>query len=155
MQIQQINACNNGKNPVFSSKLVPTNTLRDAFDHAVEVEDVKFLNAVKNILNDGKNNKIRIDSYRDFSFPPSDEYVETKLYVNDKQIDYLDNIWSPPYIDEKNVSTGNRVLDAIKLLVRNFTDKNKVQEELSDIYKKNNLAEGDTRGIADSAPRFF
>ena len=125
MNIQVINA-NNNINPVFSSKLVPNNTLRAAFDHAKTTGDVKFLNAIKNILNDGRNNEIKIESYRNLDLPVEDEYVRTKLFVNGKEIDCLDNYFTPPFIDEKNVSTGNRIKDSIKLIVRNLFDKSKL-----------------------------
>ena len=127
MKIQRINT-NNNTNPAFSSKLVPNNTLRSAFDYAKTRGDVKFLRAVKNILNDGKNN------------------------------DYLDNVFCPPLIEKKNVSTGNRIKDSIKLIVRNFSDKKQVRAELDDIYKKLNLGEGDTRfknELEARGPRFF
>ena len=80
MNIQSIKVSNNTK-PTFSSKLVPNNTLRDAFDHAKKTCDVKFLNSVKTILNDGKNDTIRIVSYR--CPHNTDEYLKTCLYVND------------------------------------------------------------------------
>lgn len=157
MNIQVINA-NNNINPVFSSKLVPNNTLRAAFDHAKTTGDVKFLNAIKNILNDGRNNEIKIESYRNLDLPVEDEYVRTKLFVNGKEIDCLDNYFTPPFIDEKNVSTGNRIKDSIKLIVRNFSDKKQIRAELDAIYKKLNLGEGDTRRkneLEASGPRFF
>lgn len=157
MKIQRINT-NNNTNPAFSSKLVPNNTLRSAFDYAKTRGDVKFLRAVKNILNDGKNNEIKIESYHDLDLPVGYEYVRTKLFVNDKKIDYLDNVFCPPLIEKKNVSTGNRIKDSIKLIVRNFSDKKQVRAELDDIYKKLNLGEGDTRfknELEARGPRFF
>ncbi len=157
MNIQRINT-NNNTNPVFSSKLVPNNTLRSAFDYAKTTGDVKFLRAVKNILNDGKNNEIKIESFRNLELPEKDEYVYTKLFVNDEAIDYLDNFFLPGSIAKKYESTGNRIKDSIKLIVRNFSDKKQVRAELDDIYKKLNLGEGDTRfknELKAKGPRFF
>ncbi len=149
MYIQSINRCNNNS-PAFSSKLVPTNALRDAFDHAKKTGDVKFLNAVKNILNDGKHDTISIVSFR--TPHKTDEYFQTCLYVNDLERDFLHN--QSPFVPKKNVSTGNRIVDSIKLIVRNFTDKKQVRTELDDIYKKYKLDEGDTRHLSDG-PEFF
>ena len=156
MNIQRISASNN-TNPAFSSKLVPNNTLRSAFDHAKKTGDVKFLSAVKNILNDGKNNKIRVESYRNLELPHEQEYMYTKLFVNDKEVDFMDTVFRPPYIDKKNKSTGNRILDSIKLIVRNFEDKKQVRNELDEVCKKCGLDAGDTRAerlIEDKQPNF-
>ncbi len=144
---QSIKTCHN-TNPAFSSKLVPNNTLRDAFDHAKKTCNVKFLNSIKTILNDGKNDNISIVSYRD----PRDEYFMTSLYVNNVEKDFLHN--QSLFVSKKNTSTGNRILDSIKLIVRNFTDKKQVRTELDEIYKKSKLDEGDTRYISDG-PEFF
>ena len=146
---QSIKTCHN-TNPTFSSKLVPNNTLRDAFDHAKKTCDVKFLNSIKTILNDGKNDTISIVSYRDPHY--TDEYFMTCLYVNDVEKDFLHN--QALFVSKKNTSTGNRILDSIKLIVRNFTDKKQVRTELDEIYKKYNLEKGDTRYISDG-PEFF
>ncbi len=150
MYILPINGYNN-TNPAFSSKLEPTNTLRDAFDHAKKTGDVKFLHAIKNILNDGKNDTIRIDSYRNPHY--TDEYLKTLLYVNDSEIDALLN--ADEFCPKEYVGTGNRILDSIKLIVRNFSGKKQVRTELDDIYKKYKLGEGDTRHLSDNGPEFF
>ena len=149
MNIQSIKASNN-TNPTFSSKLVPNNTLRDAFDHAKKTCDVKFLNSVKTILNDGKNDTISIVSYR--CPHNTDEYLKTCLYVNDIEKDFLHN--QSPFVSKKNTSTGNRILDSIKLIIRNFTDKKQVRTGLDDIYKNSKLDEGDTRHFSE-AHEFF
>ena len=149
MNIQSIKA-NNNTSPAFSSKLVPNNTLRDAFDHAKKTGDVKFLNSIKTILNDGKNDTISIVSYRCPHY--TDEYFMTCLYVNNLEKDFLHN--QSPFVSKKNTSTGNRILDSIKLLTRNFTDKKQVRAELDDIYKKFKLDEGETRHFSDE-PTFF
>ena len=150
MNIQSINAYNS--NPAFSSKLVPNNTLRDAFDHAKKTGNVKFLNSIKNILNDGKDNTVKIVSYR--CPQNTDEYLKTSLFVNDMEKDFLDNQALPLFTDKKNISTGNRIVDSIKLIVRNFTDKKQVRGELDEIYKKYNLGKSDTRYLSDE-PEFF
>ena len=148
MNIQSINAYNNS--PSFSSKLVPNNTLRDAFDHARKTGNVKFLNSIKNILNDGKDNTVKIVSYR--CQQNTDEYLKTSLFINDMEKDFLDN--QALFTSKKNISTGNRITDSIKLIVRNFTDKKQVRAELDEIYKKYNLEKGDTRYLSDE-PEFF
>lgn len=66
--------------------------------------------------------------------------------------DFLDN--QPLFTAKKNISTGNRITDSIKLIVRNFTDKKQVRSELDEIYKKHNLGKGDTRYLSDE-PEFF
>ena len=66
--------------------------------------------------------------------------------------DFLDN--QPLFTAKKNISTGNRITDSIKLIVRNFTDKKQVRAELDEIYKKYNLGKGDTRYLSDE-PEFF
>ena len=146
---QSIKTCHN-TNPAFSSKLVPNNTLRDAFDHAKKTCNVKFLNSIKTILNDGKNDTISIVSYRNPHY--TEEYYMTCLYVNNVEKDFLVN--EPIFASKKNTSTGNRIVDSIKLIVRNFTDKKQVRTELDEIYKKYNLENGTTRYISDG-PEFF
>ncbi len=146
---QSIKTCHN-TNPAFSSKLVSNNTLRDAFDHAKKTCNVKFLNSIKTILNDGKNDTISIVSYRNPHY--TEEYYMTCLYVNNVEKDFLVN--DSLFVSKKNTSTGNRIVDSIKLIVRNFTDKKQVRTELDEIYKKYNLKEGDTRNISDG-PEFF
>ncbi len=148
MNIKSSNNYNNSL--AFSSKLVPNNTLRDAFDHAKKTGDVKFLNSIKNILNDGKDNTVKIVSYR--CPQNTDEYLKTSLFVNDMEKDFLDN--QALFTSKKNISTGNRITDSIKLIVRNFTDKKQVSGELDKIYKKYNLEKGDTRYLSDG-PEFF
>ena len=76
----------------------------------------------------------------------------TCLYVNDVEKDFLHN--QALFVSNKNTSTGNRILDSIKLIVRNFTDKKQVRTELDEIYKKYNLEKGDTRYLSDG-PEFF
>ena len=66
--------------------------------------------------------------------------------------DFLHN--QSPFVSKKNTSTGNRILDSIKLIIRNFTDKKQVRTELDDIYKNSKLDEGDTRHFSE-APEFF
>lgn len=149
MNIQSVKVSNN-TNPTFSSKLVPNNTLRDAFDHAKKTCDVNFLNSIKTILNDGKNDTIKVVSYRCPHY--TDEYFMTCLYVNNLEKDFLHN--QSPFVPKKNTSTGNRILDSIKLIVRNFTDKKQVRTELDDIYKNYKLDEGDTRHFSEG-PEFF
>ena len=121
MNIQSINAYNNS--PSFSSKLVPNNTLRDAFDHARKTGDVKFLNSIKNILNDGKDNTVKIVSYR--CPQNTDEYLKTSLFVNDMEKDFLDN--QPLFTAKKNISTGNRITDSINCRV----SQNKLGDNVS------------------------
>lgn len=82
----------------------------------------------------------------------TDEYLKTSLFVNDMEEDFLDN--QPLFTAKKNISTGNRITDSIKLIVRNFTDKKQVRAELDEIYKKHNLGKGDTRYLSDE-PEFF
>ncbi len=147
---QSIKTCHN-TNPAFSSKLVSNNTLRDAFDHAKKTCNVKFLNSIKTILNDGKNDTISIVSYRNPHY--TEEYYMTSLYVNNVEKDFLLHEQSP-FVSKKHTSTGNRILDSIKLIVRNFTDKKQVRTELDEIYKKYNLEKGTTRYIYDE-PEFF
>ena len=58
------------------------------------------------------------------------------------------------FTSKKDISTGNRITDWIKLIVRNFTDKKQVRTELDEIYKKYNFEKGDTRYLSDE-PEFF